>query len=111
MDWCPCRRISCKDIGVDGVEAVCIYWIEPEDLVPDAAAAVGARLPVQDVVFDEVFAAGWSALVKPGCQRPTGFQYVAFGDRTGALGVVIGDCLDQFVMLIEGVLFVFGEEG
>jgi len=64
-----------------------------------------------------VFAAGiaiprrWSALVKPGCQRPAGFQYVAFGDRTGALGVVIGDRLDQFVVLIEGVLFVFGEEG
>ena len=57
------------------------------------------------------FAARWSTMVKPGCQRPAGFQYMAFSDRTGALGVVIGDCLDQFVVLIEGVLFVFGEEG
>jgi hypothetical protein len=44
-------------------------------------------------------------LVKPGCQRAAGFQDVAFGDRTGALGVVTGDCLDQFVVLIEGVPF------
>ena len=54
---------------------------------------------------------GRSALVKPGCQRTAGFQYVAFGDRTGALSVVIGDRLNEFVVLIQGVLFVFGEEG
>jgi len=42
-----------------------------------------------------------SALVEPGGQRPAGFQHVAFGDRTGALGVVVGDCLAQFVVFVE----------
>jgi hypothetical protein len=47
--------LVCKDIGANGDEAVCIYWIEPVGLVPDAAAAVSARLPVRDVVLDGVF--------------------------------------------------------
>ncbi len=41
------------------------------------------------------------ALVEPGGQRPAGFQHVAFGDGTGVLGVVVGDCLEQFVVFVE----------
>jgi hypothetical protein len=44
---------------------------------------------------------GSSALVEPGGQRSAGFQDVAFGYRTGVLGVVVSDCVEQFVVFVE----------
>jgi hypothetical protein len=44
---------------------------------------------------------GSSVLVEPGGQRSAGFQDVAFGDRTGVLGVVVSDCVEQFVVFVE----------